>query len=91
MVGKYADVNKMRRLIVEMADACALAKWQEMNYSNEATALARLKLHFRRIVGLAQWCIQAKMTESRKLITAPNILCTLVLLGVPPKITAPKA
>ena len=66
VVGKYADVNqRMRRLLVEMADACAVAKWQEMNYRNEATALARLKLHFRRIVGLACHKSQARLLLDR--------------------------
>ena len=66
VVGKYADVNqRMRRLLVEMAEACAVAKWQEMNYRNEATALARLKLHFRRIVGLACHKSQARLLLDR--------------------------
>ena len=48
-----------------MAEACAVAKWQEMNYRNEATALARLKLHFRRIVGLACHKSQARLLLDR--------------------------
>ena len=36
-----------------------------MNYRNEATALARLKLHFRRIVGLACHKSQARLLLDR--------------------------
>ena len=48
-----------------MAEACAVAKWQELNYRNEATALARLKLHFRRIVGLSCHKRQARLLLDR--------------------------
>jgi hypothetical protein len=54
VVGKYADVNQqLRKLTSEIAVKAAIAKWKALNFRDEASAIARMKVHYRRVLGMA--------------------------------------
>ena len=54
-MGKYADVNKhLRQLTSEIAEIAAVSKWKALNFRDEATAIARMKVHYRRVLGMAR-------------------------------------